>query len=274
MSGWIKLHRKITDSPYWKSEPFSRGQAWVDMLLIANFESGFIRKQGIRVDLERGDIGWSEVELSVRWKWSRGKVRRFLEELENDSMICRKNGKETDRRKFVITILNYDKYQESQTGDGTSDGQATGQATGQEEELKKNKEEEKKKIVGQGSHNVIPYKDVINYLNDKAGTSFKATTSSTKNLIKARWNEGYRKEDFFQVIDRKKEEWGTDFTMVQYLRPQTLFGTKFESYLQTPSAPKKQKGPCSECIHKLAPNCRNKDEQVRAECTYFEAVKA
>jgi hypothetical protein len=46
-NGWIKLHRKIVESPDWLSEPFTRGQAWVDLLLIANHTTGHIRKRGI-----------------------------------------------------------------------------------------------------------------------------------------------------------------------------------------------------------------------------------
>lgn len=71
---------------------------------------------------------------------------------------------------------------------------------------------------------------IIDYLNIKTGKSFKATTSKTKKLIQARMNENFRVEDFKKVIDIKTKEWkSTDFE--QYLRPDTLFGTKFESYL-------------------------------------------
>lgn len=129
MSFWIKLYKSTAESPYWLSEPFTRGQAWVDMLLLTNSSNGFIRKQGIRIELSRGDLGWSEVELAARWKWSRGKVRRFFDELEEDGMIARKKGSETDRRKFIITILNYSKYQDGNIQDGTGDDTSDGQAT-------------------------------------------------------------------------------------------------------------------------------------------------
>ena len=71
---------------------------------------------------------------------------------------------------------------------------------------------------------------IINYLNDKAMTSYKSTTQSTIKHIKARLNEGFKFDDFVTVIDIKTNEWkNTD--MEKYLRPETLFGTKFESYL-------------------------------------------
>ena len=71
---------------------------------------------------------------------------------------------------------------------------------------------------------------IIDYLNEKAKTSYKATTNKTRSLILARINEGFTKDDFKKVIDNKTKEWlGTD--MEKYLRPETLFGTKFEGYL-------------------------------------------
>jgi uncharacterized phage protein (TIGR02220 family) len=71
---------------------------------------------------------------------------------------------------------------------------------------------------------------IIDYLNQKCGTKYKASTVNTKKHISARLNDGYTYEDFVKVIDKKCNEWkGTQ--MEQYLRPDTLFGTKFEGYL-------------------------------------------
>jgi uncharacterized phage protein (TIGR02220 family) len=76
-------------------------------------------------------------------------------------------------------------------------------------------------------------KEIIDYLNLKIGTSYKASTKVTQKHIKARLKEGYTVDDFKKVIDRKTEEWqNTD--MSKYLRPDTLFGAKFESYLNVP----------------------------------------
>lgn len=72
---------------------------------------------------------------------------------------------------------------------------------------------------------------IISYLNEKAGTKFRPTTAKTKSLVNARLSEGFTVEDFKIVIDKKCAEWIGDEKMEQYLRPVTLFGTKFESYL-------------------------------------------
>ena len=84
------------------------------------------------------------------------------------------------------------------------------------------------------------YSLVIDYLNRKASTNYRSTTKNTQSFINARLKEGYTVEDFKKVVDSKSKEWlNTDFE--KYLRPATLFGAKFESYLneankKTPTA--------------------------------------
>lgn len=80
------------------------------------------------------------------------------------------------------------------------------------------------------------YQPIINYLNEKTGKHYKHTTNKTQTVIKARWNEGFTEDDFKKVIDNKVAEWkGTD--MEKFLRPETLFGTKFEGYLNQKTQP-------------------------------------
>ena len=74
------------------------------------------------------------------------------------------------------------------------------------------------------------YSEIIKYLNEKANTNYRVSTKNTQSFIKARLKEGFTVEDFKKVIDIKAKSWvGTDFE--KYLRPVTLFGTKFENYL-------------------------------------------
>ena len=74
------------------------------------------------------------------------------------------------------------------------------------------------------------YSEIIKYLNEKANTNYRPSTKNTQSFISARLKEGFTVEDFKKVIDVKVESWiGTDFE--KYLRPATLFGTKFENYL-------------------------------------------
>lgn len=82
------------------------------------------------------------------------------------------------------------------------------------------------------------YTAVISRLNEKAGTAYRPSSKATQGHINARIAEGYTVEDFFSVIDKKCAEWrGTD--MEKYLRPETLFGSKFENYLNAPATQKR-----------------------------------
>ncbi|HEC2144634.1 TPA: phage protein [Staphylococcus delphini] len=81
-----------------------------------------------------------------------------------------------------------------------------------------------------GDPTAYPYREVINYLNKQTGKQYKSTTKKNQTVIRARTDEAFTLDDFKKVIDNKVSEWkGTD--MEKYLRPETLFGTKFEGYL-------------------------------------------
>ena len=77
----------------------------------------------------------------------------------------------------------------------------------------------------------IPFENIVDYLNLKTGKHYKHSTGKTKRCIEARWNEGFTENEFRKVIDNMTSQWLNDEKMNQYLRPETLFGTKFEGYL-------------------------------------------
>ncbi|MFZ0444030.1 MAG: conserved phage C-terminal domain-containing protein [Bacillus sp. (in: firmicutes)] len=76
----------------------------------------------------------------------------------------------------------------------------------------------------------LPIAEIITYLNIKTGSNYKSSSTKTRELVKARFNEGFQLEDFMKVIDIKTAEWMNDSLWCKYLRPETLFGPKFESY--------------------------------------------
>lgn len=80
-----------------------------------------------------------------------------------------------------------------------------------------------------------PTEEVVNHLNHRLGTQYKPTTQATRKLVKARLKEGFTVEDMKLVIDKKATEWGGNPKMAQYLRPDILFGNKFEGYLNARS---------------------------------------
>ena len=131
---------------------------------------------------------------------------------------------------------DYDIYEEPQFGKETP---LTGNPlTGNPQQLNTNilntnliKEEKYKKE----EKCEIPYVEIIDYLNLKTKSHYKYNTNKTRDCIKARWREGFRLEDFKKVIDNKSKEWLGDPKYENYLRPETLFGNKFEGYLNSKS---------------------------------------
>lgn len=111
IEGWNKIYRSIQEHWLWTCEPFSRGQAWIDLLLMVNHKSAKVMVNGNLIIVERGQSITSIRKLSDRWKWSTKKVTHFLEQLVKDNMI----EYITDNAKTVITIINYDKYQGKET---------------------------------------------------------------------------------------------------------------------------------------------------------------
>lgn len=97
------------------------------------------------------------------------------------------------------------------------------------------------------------YKSIINHLNEKSGMNYRASSAATQKHINARLAEGYTLENFFSVIDKKCAEWkGTD--MEKYLRPETLFGSKFENYLNAPASRRQMRGASGIAVDQSAPD--------------------
>jgi predicted phage replisome organizer/uncharacterized phage protein (TIGR02220 family) len=96
------------------------------------------------------------------------------------------------------------------------------------EEIDKEKDLDKDIEVINVKNNVI---EIIDYLNLKANKTYRHNSKKTIDFIKARLNEGWIYKDFVKVIDNKCSKWLNDKNMNIYLRPETLFGNKFESYL-------------------------------------------
>lgn len=104
--------------------------------------------------------------------------------------------------------------------------------------LRKEKKRKQKKIKERTLIKTPPDKDpaikgIVDFLNQTSGVSFKPETVETEKLIRARIKEGFTIEDFKSVIAYKNKEWGGSLEFAKYLRPKTLFGNKFESYLQS-----------------------------------------
>ena len=147
MEGWVKIHRKLCENELWLLEPFTKGQAWVDLFLNANHKENIINIRGNILTIERGQLGWSELTMCRRWRWSKNKTRRFLKWLETKQQIEQQKSSLTT----IITILNYDSYQLEE--------QQTIQQTIQQKDSRRytNKNDKNDKNVKKNTNTLQPY---------------------------------------------------------------------------------------------------------------------
>lgn len=212
--GWIKIHRQIVENDIWLCEPFSRGQAWVDLIILANHKETFFYKRGNKVTVLRGQVGRSEVELADRWRWSRTKVRKFLEDLEKEQQIKIIKSPITQ----VLTIVNYDVYQEKEQ---QKDSRRTAEEQ-QKDTYKndKNEKNEKENYIYLGEFRKI-----------EKGEQFRTTALENHfhfGLFKKEWSENFQNQilRFWRHLEEKKgDNWGTPGTITSQI-------DAIKSYLQ------------------------------------------
>jgi len=111
-AGWVRLHRQLAEHPLWRSGRFTRGQAWVDLILMASF-GDYVAFQGNRpLTVKRGQVLTSQVKLAARWKWNRKTVVSFFLSLKAANMVDIVTSKETDTGYTLITLRNYGRFQD------------------------------------------------------------------------------------------------------------------------------------------------------------------
>lgn len=151
---------------------------------------------------------------------------------------------ESEQLKALWSIIDYALEDKEPDGDGmymvvyemakpqidaNVERKRNGSRGGRPTKVPEKPKEQKKQVESVKKKDPPPYQEIIDYLNEKAGKRFKVN-EKTKAHINARANDGYTLADFRAVIEKKVAEWrGTE--MDKFLRPETLFGTKFEGYL-------------------------------------------
>lgn len=147
MQGWVKIHRDLLDNELWSDKPFTKGQAWVDLLLLANHRDKNALLGNCTELVERGSLITSELKLMERWGWGRKKVKLFLNFLESQKMIERN----ANNKRTAITIVNYGFYQDcdlekeqQKNSKGTAKEQRR-DSTGTAQEHKQERKKERRK---------------------------------------------------------------------------------------------------------------------------------
>lgn len=108
--GFVAIHRQIRDNKLWFSEKFTGGQAWVDLIMLANHKFGCLNIRGNYVEIKRGQIARSKKNLGEDWKWSEKKVNNFLKFLQKEGQIKLVKTPSI----VIIEIINYDIYQQKE----------------------------------------------------------------------------------------------------------------------------------------------------------------
>ncbi len=253
--GYILVARKIVDSDIFKNKPPEYLKVWIYLLEKANFKKGkhkvgenFCSTSELQ-DVLSYKVGYRTMRPSKKKIWGIIDWLRRNDE-GNDEGNNEGNNKapmiETTKvtHGFIYKVLNYAKYQDPKNYEGNSEGNGKNGAKVTPKEQRRNDEgnnnsEEEEKNVKNGEEkdtvgkpDPIPFDEIVGYLNEKTGKRFRPTSKATQRLIKGRWNEGYRLEDFKKVIDVKTADWLNDPKMDEFLRPSTLFApTNFEAYL-------------------------------------------
>lgn len=227
MAGYVKLYRQM-ESWEWYTDTNTK-TLFIHCLLRANHKPGLWRG----VTIETGSFITSFRKLSSETGLSQREVRTSLNRLKSTHELTH----ETTSEFSVIKVLKWADYQgnddEGDTSNDTpSDKQTTSQRQANDKRSTTNKNEKNEK----NDKNTNSLKDivekVIQYLNIQTNHNYRPTEANTRHLI-ARINERYTMKQVMTVIRYKTIEWEQNEKMKQFLRPATLFGTKFDTYLNS-----------------------------------------
>lgn len=227
MNGFIVIDRKLLE---WKYTQFPYAMAlWIHILLKANWRDGWF----MGVAIPRGSFATSMQNLANETGMEVHTVRKWLKRFEDDGQIELK----PTNRFTVIKVLNYSTYQDIPDDWYSKQDSKPDSEQSSKQDSKQSSNNLTKKQSNKETNNTYTAeaKLVIDYFNRKTGKALKYTEGNMKH-IRQRMREGFKLSDFEKVIDRKYREWHGSPKMQKFLRPETLFGSKFDSYLNEDDA--------------------------------------
>lgn len=220
-NGWIKLHRQIFDCWVWNDKPFSKGQAWVDLLLLANHQKEKIPFKNEVIAAERGIVCRSVLWLADRWGWSREKTRRFLSQLQSDGMVL----VNATTHLTTITLVNYGIYQDLQPTKPTTDRQ-------QDDNQADNKPTHTRMIKNKKNLKNIYTAEFQSFWSVYPR---KAEKAKAYKCFCARLKEGYSEDEMLSAAKAYAERCRKEKTDEKYIKlPATFIGvnTPFVDFLE------------------------------------------
>lgn len=235
MQGYIKLHRKMVNWEWYTD--INTKTLFIHCLIMANHKPTKWRGYDVGI----GEFITSLSKLSTQTGLSIQQVRTSLDKLKSTQDIT-----QYQHSKFtMLKVLNYAMHQgKEELENDISNTISTQNVTTNQHQV--NTQDNTKVTTNKNDKNLKndkndkkEIKEVVDYLNNVIGTSYRYTSNKTQSLINARLNEGFTYEDFVTVIDKKSNQWIGDEKMSKFLRPETLFSNKFESYLNEKYSEKK-----------------------------------
>jgi len=217
-NGYVLQPRIFDGSEASKMSPVTR-ELWFYLLRNVNHKDNGKYKRGqafFQFSVIQEDLSWHVGYRKM--KYSKPQLTKALRRLCEGNMTATMKA----TRGIIITVCNYSFYQDPKNYEGNNEGIA--------KELRRESHGNTKNKNVKNVRKEI-YSRVVMHLNKSTGAKYKTGAKKTQELITARLNENFSEEDFFSVIDNQVKEWRNDHKMKKYLRPETLFGTKFESYL-------------------------------------------
>ena len=206
-NGYIMLTENIPMNTEEMATIFNRPINTVRLALQTFQRYGMIEVEGEAIRIKNWEVHQNIDGMERAKQLTRERVRRHRERKKQDELPVPNEGNQSNVTVTSRNAIDIDK----------------------ELDIDKEKKENKKTMSSKLDYSAL-YQSIINYLNQKAGTSYRHTSKNTQALMKARLSEGFEEKDFYKVIDNKIASWlNTDFE--KYLRPSTLFGSKFEGYL-------------------------------------------
>ena len=172
--------------------------------------------------------------------WSESTIKRTIRSLEDQGYLLSGNFNQLKIDKTKWYTIDYERLEtleptESEQSWAQTESSSTPACTMEDTNLNHAIPENTSEST---SEKETPVVEIIHYLNEKTKADYKPSTYKTQEMIRARIREGFTVEDFKKVIDLKTAEWMHDPRMCKYLRPATLFGSKFESYFNQKSIKK------------------------------------
>ena len=209
--GYFAVDRQLFDHWLWQQKPFSEGQAWIDLIGLANYEDSKTPYRGKIIICKRGTVYRSISYLAERWGWSRDRARRFLRLLEDDEMV--KVNATTNNT--TITIVNYGFFQGQAATDKSTNRQRASQRADSEqvkERIRINKNEEGEEVCGSARSSSTPsLDDVRDYCRERGFAHVDAEKFwnyyESKNWMESGQLIGWRQRlAYWEAKDMAKEE--------------------------------------------------------------------